>query len=85
VETAEKEYHAWKSRRFGTLPQADREAMVALGSDLPELWQVETTTTTERKQMLRLVIREVIVESKRGGGQVWVQINWQTGAQEQFW
>jgi hypothetical protein len=35
--------------------------------------------------MLRLVIREVIVESKRVEGQVWVQINWQTGAQEQFW
>jgi len=35
--------------------------------------------------MLRLVIREVIVDSKRANGQVWVQINWQTGAQEQFW
>ena len=35
--------------------------------------------------MVRLVIREVIVDSKRAEGQVWVQINWQTGAQEQFW
>jgi recombinase-like zinc beta ribbon protein len=35
VETVEKEYHAWKVRRFGTLTQADREAIVALGSDLP--------------------------------------------------
>jgi len=58
---------------------------VALGSDFPTLWQAETTTNEERKQMVRLVIREVIVDSKRAGGQVWVQINWQTGAQEQFW
>jgi hypothetical protein len=85
VETVEKEYHAWKSSRFGTLTQADREAIVALGSDLPALWQASTTTSAERKQMLRLVIREVIVDSKRVDGQVWVQINWQTGAQEQFW
>jgi len=85
VETAEKEYHAWKSRRLGTLTQADREAIVALGSDLAALWQAETTTNAERKQMLRLVIREVIVDSRRVEGQVWVQINWQTGAQEQFW
>jgi DNA invertase Pin-like site-specific DNA recombinase len=85
VETAEKEYHAWKSSRFGTLTQADREAIVALGSDLPTLWQAESTTNAERKQMLRLVIREVIVDSKRADGHVWVQINWQTGAQEQFW
>jgi Recombinase zinc beta ribbon domain len=85
VETAEKEYHAWKSSRFGSLTQADREAIVALGSDLPALWQAATTTNTERKQMVRLVIHEVIVDSKRAEGQVWVQINWQTGAQEQFW
>ena len=35
VETVEKEYHAWKSSRFGSFTQADREAIVALGSDLP--------------------------------------------------
>src|SRR2546421_6298660 len=85
VETVEKEYHAWKSSRFGSFTQADREAIVALGSDLPTLWQAPTTGNTERKQMVRLVIREVIVDSKRAEGQVWVQINWQTGAQEQFW
>jgi DNA invertase Pin-like site-specific DNA recombinase len=85
VETVEKEYHAWKCSRFGTFSQADREAIVALGSDLPALWHAPTTTSAERKQMLRLVIREVIVVSSRIGGQVWVQINWQTGASEQFW
>jgi DNA invertase Pin-like site-specific DNA recombinase len=85
VETVEKEYHAWKSSRFGVLTQEGREAIVALGSDFPALWQAGTTTNTERKQMLRLVIREVIVDSKRVEGQVWVQINWQTGAHEQFW
>src|SRR6266699_1453531 len=85
VETVEKEYHAWKSSRFGSLTQADREAIVVLGSDLPALWHASTTTSTERKQMLRQVIREVIVDSKRVGGQVWVQINWQTGANAQFW
>ena len=85
VETVEKEYQGWKSSRLGTFTQTDREAIVALGSDLPALWQAPTTTHAERKQMLRLVIREVIVDIKRASGQVWVQINWQTGAQEQFW
>ncbi len=85
VETVEKEYHAWKTSRFGALTQADREAIVALGSDLPALWRAPTTSNTERKQMVRLIIREVIVVSSRAEGQVWGQINWQTGAQEQFW
>jgi hypothetical protein len=85
VETVEKEDQAWKADRFGSLTQADREAIVALGSDFPALWQAATPTNTERKQMLRLVIREVSVDSKRAEGQVWVHINWHTGAQEQFW
>ncbi len=66
VESAEKEYYAWKSSRFGSLTQADREAIVALGSDLPALWRAPTTGNTERKQMVRLVIREVIVVLARG-------------------
>ena len=85
VETVEKEYQTWRSTRLVSLMQADREAIVALGSDLPALWQAPTTTSAEHKQMLRLVIREVIVDSKRVGGQVWVQINWQTGANDQLW
>ncbi len=85
VETVEKEYQTWRSTRLVSLMQADREAIVALGSDLPALWQAPTTTSAERKQMLRLVMREVIVVSSRVGGQVWVQINWQTGANDQLW
>jgi hypothetical protein len=56
-----------------------------LAAIYPRVFQAPTTTNTERKQMLRLVIREVIVVSSRVEGQVWVQINWQTGANAQFW
>ncbi len=66
VETAEKEYHTWKAGGIGTLTPADREAIMALGSAFPALWQASTTTTTERKQMVRLVIPEVIVDSQAG-------------------
>src|SRR5258708_11411368 len=54
VEAVEKEYHAWRSSRFGVLTQADREGIVALWSDLPTPWQSPTTTRDERKQILRL-------------------------------
>jgi hypothetical protein len=84
VEAVEKEYQTWSYRRRLAVTDADREAIVALGSDLPALWQAETTTNAERKQMLRLVIRDVIVDGKRAHGHVWFQINWQTGAHEEF-
>jgi len=84
VEAIEKEYQAWNYRRLAEVSETDRQAIMDLGSDLPTLWQAETTTSADRKQMLRLVIRDVIVDSKRAQGQVWVQINWQTGAHEEF-
>ncbi|MFL5654744.1 MAG: recombinase family protein [Ktedonobacteraceae bacterium] len=84
VEAVEKEYQAWSYHRRIGVTDADRETILALGSDLAVLWQAETTTNAERKQMLRLVIRDVIVDGKRAHGQVWVQINWQTGAHEEF-
>jgi len=84
VEALEKEYQAWRYHRRVPVTEADRETIVALGSDLASLWQAETTTNADRKHMIRLVIRDVIVDGKRAHGQVWFQINWQTGAHEEF-
>jgi DNA invertase Pin-like site-specific DNA recombinase len=84
IEAVEKEYQAWRSTRLAPITQADHATILALGSDLPAIWHAPTTTSADRKQMLRLLIRDVIVDGKRAHGQVWVQINWQTGAHEQF-
>jgi DNA invertase Pin-like site-specific DNA recombinase len=84
VEAVEKEYQVWSHTRLAPITEVDRVAIMELGSHLPALWSAETTTNADRKQMLRLVIREVIVDGKRTHGQVWVQINWQTGAHEEF-
>src|SRR3712207_7869339 len=64
---------------------ADRQAIVALGTDLPTIWHAACTTNAERKQLLQLVIKEVIVDQGRARGQVWFQINWQTGATSEHW
>src|SRR5262249_44138623 len=54
-----------------------------LGEDLPKVWRAETTTNADRKYLLQLVIKEVIVDQKREPGRLWFQINWQTGAATQ--
>jgi DNA invertase Pin-like site-specific DNA recombinase len=84
IEAVEKEYQTWRSTRLALITEVDRAAIVALGQDLPAIFQAETTTNADRKQMLRLVIRDVIVDGKRAQGQVWFQINWQTGAHEEY-
>jgi hypothetical protein len=52
--------------------------VLALAQDLPRVWQA--ATAAERKQILRLVLREVVLDQKRERGQVWMRIVWQTGA-----
>jgi hypothetical protein len=39
------------------LSEADREALLAMGEDMPKIWHAATTTAADRKQMLRFLIR----------------------------
>ncbi|HSH83162.1 MAG TPA: recombinase family protein [Herpetosiphonaceae bacterium] len=85
VEQLEHEHQGWRQQHQLTVTPADREAMAALGTDLPTVWHAPSTTHVERKQIVQLVIKEVIVDQRRARGQVWFQINWQTGASSEHW
>jgi DNA invertase Pin-like site-specific DNA recombinase len=85
IEVVERDYQSWQQQRLVALTEADRQAIVALGADLPALWSAPSTGSVEHKQMLRLVIREVIVDGRRERGRVWFQVNWQTGAHQEYW
>jgi excisionase family DNA binding protein len=85
VEQVEQAYQAWQQQQRLELTAVARQDILNLGQDLPRLWHAETTTAADRKQLVRLVIKEVIVDQHRRRGQVWVQINWQTGAVTEHW
>ncbi|MBV8830868.1 MAG: recombinase family protein [Acidobacteriaceae bacterium] len=83
VEQVERDYQEWKQEHRTEISAQERQEILALGEDLPRLWQAETTTPADRKYLLRLVIKEVLLDQKRERGKVWLQINWQTGASTQ--
>jgi hypothetical protein len=85
VERIEQEYQTWRQQHQLTMTADDQAALLALGSDLPKVWHAPTTTHADRKQWLRLVIKEVVVDQRRARGRVWFQINWQTGACTEHW
>jgi DNA invertase Pin-like site-specific DNA recombinase len=85
VEAVQREADHWRRTRLAVVTAADRQAILALGQDLPALWHAPSTTNADRKQMLRLVIREVLVDGRRARGRVWFQVNWQTGAYSEAW
>jgi DNA invertase Pin-like site-specific DNA recombinase len=80
VERVEAECESWRGERPISLSDVDREQLLSLGLNLPQLWDAATTTAVERKQMLRLLLKEVILDQRRERGKVWVRIVWQTGA-----
>jgi DNA invertase Pin-like site-specific DNA recombinase len=78
VEEVEQAYAAWRREQPGPISAAECADVLALAGDLPRVWQ--RATPVERKQILRLVVREVVLDQKRAPGQVWMRIVWQTGA-----
>ncbi len=80
LEKGEQEFRAWVQQEQLRLTAEDRADILALGTDLPKVWSAPETTAADRKQILRYLIKEVIVDQKRLPGHVWFQINWQTGA-----
>jgi hypothetical protein len=85
VEQIEQEYDAWRRQQAPTLSDSDRQQILALGEDLPQLWHAASTSAAERKQIVRLVIKEVTLDQKRRRGYVWIRIIWQTGVASEHW
>jgi DNA invertase Pin-like site-specific DNA recombinase len=84
VEETEREYQCWLSEQLLALTETDRAEILALGEDLPRLWYAPTTTAADRKQIVRFIIKEVILNQKCERGQVIMKINWQTGANSEY-
>jgi len=80
AEAIEQDYERWRSDEPLVLSESDRQALQKLGEDLPGIWHAPSTTSAERKGILRLIICEVVLDQKRFQGQVWFKILWQTGA-----
>jgi len=81
----EDEYHQVRRREKLDLTEEDRARIVALAKDLPTVWNAATTTHAERKNLLRLLVREVTVSPiEVPARQTRVQLLWQTGAVSDF-
>jgi hypothetical protein len=44
-----------------------------------------TARSADRKQIVRLVIKELILDQKRLRGYVWIMVIWQTGSASEHW
>jgi len=61
-----------------TLTPEERAAMQTLAGDVSALWQAETTTYADRKQLLRLAIESVQLDGVNRPGWIEIQIRWRS-------
>jgi DNA invertase Pin-like site-specific DNA recombinase len=85
LEELDREHQQVRRREKLDLTDEDRAHILSLAKDLPTVWSAETTTHAERKNLLRMVVREVTlspVEVPRRMTRV--QVLWETGATSDF-
>jgi DNA invertase Pin-like site-specific DNA recombinase len=85
ADKTEQEYDAWRREQAVSISDSDRQEILALGEDLPRLWHAATTRSADRKQIVRLVVKGVVLDQKRRRGYVWMKVIWQTGAASEHW
>ena len=62
---AETELARRQTARPKALTPAERDAILALGDDLGQVWDAPTTTDKDRKQLLRTLLEEVNITARR--------------------
>ena len=77
---AEADLAAQLSRRPAVLTEEEVAWLSNAGADLRAVFDADTTTIRERKQLLRLLIGEVVITVDRDAGQAAVRIRWEGSA-----
>jgi hypothetical protein len=78
VEQLERGHTALPSVTAQRLGAEERQRILSLAEDLPALWDASTTTDAERKQLLRLLIKDVTLT--KHAAVIGVAVRWQTDA-----
>jgi DNA invertase Pin-like site-specific DNA recombinase len=78
VERLEREYLTLTLPTALVINPEERQRILALAQNLPAIWQADTTTYTERKQLLRFLIKDVTLS--RQETTIQIGIRWQTEA-----
>ena len=77
---AEAELARREQRRPRTLSAEERTLIHQLGQQLGRVWSATTTTDRDRKELLRTLLDEVIVDIQRAEGRAHLTLRWRGGA-----
>lgn len=71
-------------REAASRPDVDRESLAALARDLPAVWNSSTADSKTKQRLVRVLIREVIVDVDDAAREVIATIHWMGGRHTQI-
>jgi DNA invertase Pin-like site-specific DNA recombinase len=77
---AEMELRRREQQRPSTISPEQLKAIERLGSDIHQVWDATTTTDRDRKELLRTLLEEVVLNLKRAEGRAHLTLRWRGGA-----
>ena len=77
---AELELRRREQQRPSTIRSEQLHAIKNLSSDIRKVWEAPTTTDRDRKELLRTLLEEVILNLKRAEGRAHLTLRWRGGA-----
>jgi predicted DNA-binding transcriptional regulator AlpA len=77
---AEMELRRREQQRPSTISPEQLQAIQRLGSDIRQVWTAPTTTDRDRKELLRTLLEEVVLNLKRAEGHAHLTLRWRGGA-----
>jgi len=78
----QQQYQEQQKKNISTLSKQQKDQIVGLAKDLPRLWSAPSTNSTDRKRILRLLIKDITVERKSSSKIATLHLRWQGGATE---
>src|SRR5215813_1460216 len=76
LDQLERDYTEMRPTAWSPVSEAERQGIIDLVHDLPAVWRAKTTTHAERKHVVRLLIKDVMLTKLEKA--VRVDVRWQT-------
>jgi predicted DNA-binding transcriptional regulator AlpA len=77
---AEAELRRRELRQPAAISAEQLRRLQAMSADLGQVWRATTTTDRDRKELLRTILEEVVLNLKRAEGQAHLTLRWRGGA-----
>ncbi len=84
VERERRALDALEVRRAAPLDEPERKALRRLAGDLPRVWAAPTTTDRDRKELLRALLTDVVINVDRERHTGVAELLWQGGARSEL-